>query len=135
MTQSSSSCFCSHVTFIIPSQTRKRQEGGNLRQSVVVGGTADCGPNDNPCNGPLKPGSDYAVRYRLFSGDNEQDYDFSTATFSTGKDRRQESGWGELRVKIISFHFETKIIAKYNTAPMLKAYLNKATLGPSVISR
>ncbi len=43
-----------------------------------------CGPNDNPCNGPLKAASQYKIRYQLFSGTAVADYDFFDATFSTG---------------------------------------------------
>ncbi len=27
-----------------------------------------CGPEDDPCNGPLVPGAKYKVRYQLFLG-------------------------------------------------------------------
>lgn len=58
-----------------------------LGQIAVVGGNIECGPEDDPCNGPLAPGSNYAVRYRLYSGEEFTDYDFSDATFSTGEFR------------------------------------------------
>ena len=45
---------------------------------------AECGPNDNPCNGPLKAGSRYKVRYQLFSGSAMADYDFFDVAFLTG---------------------------------------------------
>lgn len=52
---------------------------------VQVGGTDDCRPEDVVCNGPLDPGSEYGVRYRLFSGDQASDYPFAEgAVFSTG---------------------------------------------------
>ena len=54
-------------------------------QTVTVGGTENCGPTDMVCNGPLTPGSDYRVRYRLFSGNNSVDYDFTGQTFTTCK--------------------------------------------------
>ena len=60
---------------------RKRQVG--MMQTVTVGGNNDCGPTDDPCNGPLAPGSDYRVRYRLFSGDQATDYDFADQVFTT----------------------------------------------------
>ena len=52
-------------------------------QRVVVGGNEDCGPTDNPCNGPLAPESEYFVRYTLFSGGQPTEYDFTSQTFST----------------------------------------------------
>ena len=52
---------------------------------VTVGGTDQCGPTDEVCNGPLQAGADYAVRYRLYSGSEFQDYGFHpNALFSTG---------------------------------------------------
>ena len=54
-----------------------------MMQSVTVGGIEACRPNDNPCNGPLTPGSDYRVRYRLFSGDQSTDYNFTNEVFTT----------------------------------------------------
>ena len=53
---------------------------------VTVGGTQECGPGVSPCNGPLEPESDYRVRYRLFSGNQSVDYDFTSDVFTTGKE-------------------------------------------------
>ena len=54
-------------------------------QTVTVGGSDQCGPGDTLCNGPLTPGAEYRVRYRLFSGEQSTDYEFTDQVFSTGK--------------------------------------------------
>ncbi len=65
-------------------QRKKRAEGG-IPISVDIGGVDDCGPEDEVCNGPLVPGTDYSVGYRLFTGNQSTDYEFPmNATFSTG---------------------------------------------------
>ena len=71
------------LTYQKKREQHTRQQG--RLQVVTVGSNIVCGPQDNPCNGPLTPGSNYAVRYRLFTGEEFTDYDFSDATFSTGK--------------------------------------------------
>ena len=65
-------------------QRKKRQAGSSAVQTVMVGGSDQCGPSDIPCNGPLNPGSSYRVRYRLFSGNQSTDYAFVGGTFTTG---------------------------------------------------
>ena len=52
-------------------------------QTVVVGGTRDCTPTENPCNGPLAPDSQYFIRYTLFSGGQATEYNFTSQSFST----------------------------------------------------
>ena len=72
-------------SFLPPSQRRKRQASSGTPVNVTVGGTQECGPMDEVCNGPLQAGADYAVRYRLYSGSEFQDYSFHpNASFSTG---------------------------------------------------
>ena len=54
-----------------------------MTQTVMIGSDMNCGPTDDPCNGPLQPGAQYGVRYDLFSGDEVQSYPFFDTTFST----------------------------------------------------
>ena len=75
---------CIHFIYL----QRKRAAGGML-QTVVVGGDEVCGPMDDPCNGPLAPESEYFVRYTLFSGDQQTDYDFTAQVFSTNAGKRE----------------------------------------------
>ena len=35
-----------------------------------------CSSTDDPCNGPLEPNTEYAIRYRLYSGTDVVHYDF-----------------------------------------------------------
>ncbi|XP_064396510.1 phosphatidylinositol phosphatase PTPRQ-like isoform X2 [Halichondria panicea] len=75
------------VKIIPPSSggRKKRAEGG-IPISVDIGGVDDCGPEDEVCNGPLVPGTDYSVGYRLIAGGQSTDYEFPTnATFSTAE--------------------------------------------------
>ena len=44
-----------------------------------------CTPNDNPCNGPLEPNTEYRIQYQLFSGKMKADYDFFNNTITTGR--------------------------------------------------
>ena len=51
-----------------------------------MGGSEDCGPEDEVCNGPLDPDTEYNVRYRLFSGELASDFPFAEDVFfSTGQ--------------------------------------------------
>eukprot|EP00731_Ephydatia_muelleri_P029842 Em0021g365a len=61
---------------------RKRETGGGTPVSANIGGTQDCGPKDEVCNGPLDPSAEYQVRYRLFVGAQFQDYN-NYVTFTT----------------------------------------------------
>ena len=63
---------------------RKRETGGGTPVSANIGGTQDCGPKDEVCNGPLDPSAEYQVRYRLFVGAQFQDYN-NYVTFTTRK--------------------------------------------------
>ncbi len=51
---------------------------------MMVGGEEDCAPGQQVCNGPLEPGTDYSVGYRLRTGDQFVEYQFENATFGTG---------------------------------------------------
>jgi hypothetical protein len=46
----------------------------------------ECGPNDDPCNGPLEPGAEYRVKYTLISGTEMVEYDFFNATYNTAEE-------------------------------------------------
>ncbi len=69
-------------------QRKKRAEGDvpvSIPISQSIGGDQSCDQDDVVCNGPLDPGTDYSVGYRLFAGGQSTDYEFPmNATFSTG---------------------------------------------------
>lgn len=43
----------------------------------MIGQRVSCYVNDDPCNGPLKPNTEYRIWYQLHSGDAVADYDFN----------------------------------------------------------
>jgi len=50
----------------------------------VIGVVMSCGRNEIPCNGPLEPNTEYAIRYKLISGTKVAFYDFGVVE-KTGK--------------------------------------------------
>ena len=58
--------------------------GGTLVPATIGNASVVCRPEDDPCNGPLQPGAQYRIGYRLFSGDASVDYGFFDMTYATG---------------------------------------------------
>ncbi|XP_019860969.1 PREDICTED: receptor-type tyrosine-protein phosphatase F-like [Amphimedon queenslandica] len=52
---------------------RKRQAGGET-VAETIGTNNSCGPNDIVCNGPLKPGTQYQFKYRVYNSDDDDSY-------------------------------------------------------------